>query len=84
MVGKICLRAIGSVRFEVKTTPVLTNLHSQPVIRQNVFVELTKGATFSVEFCFYNTMYKQTDGVAMGSPLGSVWLKFFLGYYEEK
>ena len=28
-----------------------------------------KNATSSVEFSFNNTMYKQTDGVAMGSPL---------------
>ena len=42
---------------------------SQPVIPKGVFVELMKNATSSVEFSFNNTVYKQTDGVAMGSSL---------------
>ena len=29
-------------------------------------------------------MYKQTDGVAMGSPLGPALANIFVGYYEEK
>ena len=44
--------------------------NSRPIIPKDVFVELMKSATSSVEFSFNNTMYKQTDGVAMGSPLG--------------
>ena len=44
--------------------------YSQPVIPKDVFVELMKGTAVSVEFSFNNTTYKQTDGVAMGSPLG--------------
>ena len=28
-------------------------------------------------------MYKQTDGVAMGSPLGPALANIFLGYYED-
>ena len=43
-----------------------------------------KSATSSVEFSFNNTMYKQTDGVAMGSPLGLALANIFVGYYEEK
>ena len=29
-------------------------------------------------------MYKQTDGVAVGSPLGPALDNIFVGYYEEK
>ena len=29
-------------------------------------------------------MYKQTDRVAMGSPLGAALANIFIGYYEEK
>ena len=43
-----------------------------------------KSATSSVEFNFNNTMYKQTDGVAMGSVLGPALANIFAGYYEEK
>ena len=43
-----------------------------------------RSATSSVEFSFNNNMYKQTDGVAMGSPLGPSLANIFVGYYEEK
>ena len=58
--------------------------NSRPVIPKDVFVELMKSATSSVEFSFNNTMYKQTDGVAMGSPLGLALANIFVGYYEKK
>ena len=57
---------------------------SQPLIPKDVFVELMKSATSSVEFSFNNTMYKQTDGVAMGSSLGPALANIFVRYYEEK
>ena len=56
----------------------------QPLIPKDVFVELTKSATSSVEFSFNSTVYKQTDGVAMGSPLGPALANIFVRYYEEK
>ena len=37
-------------------------------------------ATKSVEFSFNNVMYKQTDGVAMGSPLDPALANIFVGY----
>ena len=54
------------------------------LIPKDVFVELMKSATSSVEFSFNSTMYKQTDGVAIGSPLGPALANIFVGYYEEK
>ena len=51
----------------------------QPLIPKDVFVELMKNATSSVEFIFNNTMYKQTDKVAMGSPLGPVLANILVG-----
>ena len=56
----------------------------QPLIPKDLFVELMKRATSAVEFSFNNTMYKQTDRVAMRSPLGRALTKIFVGYYEEK
>ena len=58
--------------------------NSPPVIPKDVFVELMKRASSSVEFSFNNTMYKQTDGVAMGLLFGAGLANIFVGYYEEK
>ena len=46
----------------------------QPLIPRDVFVKLMKSTTSSVEFSFNNTRYKRTDGVAMESSLGRLWL----------
>ena len=47
-------------------------------------IKLMKSATSSVEFSFNSTTYKQTDGAAVGSPLGSALASIFVGYHEEK
>ena len=39
--------------------------------------------TKSVEFSFNNFMYRQIDGVAMGSPLGPLLANIFVSYYES-
>ena len=41
-----------------------------PPFPEDAFRELMLIATRGVEFSFHNQMYKQLDGVAMGSPLG--------------
>ena len=47
--------------------------------------ELIKTATLtSVEFSFNNFIYRQIDGVAMGSPLGPTLANIFVWYYESK
>ena len=56
----------------------------QPLIPKDVFVELMESATSSVEFSFNNTMYNQTNGVAMGLSLVPALANIFVGYYEEK
>ena len=56
---------------------------SQPCIPKEVFVELLHSATSTVEFSFDNTIYRQRDGVAKGSPLGPA-LANILVEYEEK
>ena len=56
----------------------------QPLIRKDVFVELMKSATSSVEFSFNNTMYKQINRVAMESPLSPALASIFVEYDEEK
>ncbi|XP_046860898.1 deleted in malignant brain tumors 1 protein-like [Xenia sp. Carnegie-2017] len=51
---------------------------------ENAFRELMMAATKGVEFSFDDTMYKQIDGVAMGSPLGPVFANISVGYHECK
>ena len=41
-------------------------------------------ATSGVEFSFINTMYRQTDGIAVSSPLGPVLANIFVGSNENK
>ena len=58
--------------------------NAQPFISKAVFIELMKSATSGVEFRFNDIMYKQTYGVAMGSPLSPALANIFVGFYEEK
>ena len=41
-------------------------------------------ATSQTNFLFNNEIYDQTDGLAMGSPLGPALANLFMGYYEKK
>ena len=56
----------------------------QALIPRDVFVELMKSATSSVEFSFNNTMYKQTRRSSYGITTWSGLANIFVGYYEEK
>ena len=53
----------------------------QPIIPKGVFVEVIKSATSSGKFSFNNA--KQTDRVAMGSPIGPLWLTSLLDITKE-
>ena len=55
-----------------------------PSMPEKEFEKLLLKATTDVEFSFNQVMYKQTDGVAMGSPLAPVLANIFVGYCEGK
>ena len=55
-----------------------------PDYPKEIFVELMNTATKLVEFSFNNNMYKQIDGMAMGSPLSVALANIFVGYHESK
>lgn len=55
---------------------------SPPDFSERVFFDLMMFTTSSVEFSFNNIMYRQIDGVAMGSPLGPSLANIFVGFHE--
>ena len=58
--------------------PVITTL------TENSFKELMRLVTSGVEFSFNGAMFRQIDGVAMGSPLGPTLGNIFVGFFEKK
>ena len=52
-------------------------------LQKSSFIKLMNLATSEIEFSFSGEMYRQTDGVAMGSPLGPTLANILMGYLEE-
>ena len=53
-------------------------------LKRSQFKELLELASLDNHFIFDGTIYKQIDGVAMGSPLGPTLAMAFMCYMEEK
>ena len=56
----------------------------QPPVPETLLKKMLLKATTEVEFSFNDDMYRQVDGVAMGSPLGPVLANIFVGFCETK
>ena len=53
-------------------------------VNKSEFKNLLSLATQESYFIFNDVLYKQKDGVAMGSPLGPTMANVFLSFYEVK
>ena len=58
------------------------SLLRKPAFPERFFKHLMNFATSSVEFSFNNIMYRQIDGIAMGSSLGPKVANMFVGFCE--
>ena len=58
------------------------NFYSCKLSRKDLY-DLLKIATTESSFIFNNKLYKQIDGVAMGSPLGTTLANAFICHYEK-
>ena len=57
--------------------------HDCPPFPEDTFREVMLFSTRGVEFSLNNQMYKQLDGVAMGSPLGPALANILVGFHES-
>ena len=83
-VSSLCTNVPLDETIKICVDALYDNLESQPCIPKEVFVELMHSATSTVELSFDNIIYRQIDGVAMGSPLGPALANIFFGYYEKR
>ena len=53
-------------------------------LKEESFRKLMQFTTLGIHFAFDNNMYRQSDRVAMCSPLGPALAKIFAGFYERQ
>ena len=80
----ICADVLFENAVESFYLEVLFEEEKEPELTRESFVELMKLATSKTEFSINYYMYRQIDGVAMGSPLGPTLANIFMGYLESK
>ena len=58
-------------------------LTSAPSFPESSYCGIDGITTKSVSFSFNDTMYRQVDGISMGSPLDPIFANIFVGFYEK-
>ena len=68
---------------EICTNELFKESETVQTLSKTEFKEVLSLATKDSHFIFDGTLYKQIDGLAMGSPLGPTLAKVFLVYHEK-
>ena len=68
---------------EICTSELFKEFETVEGLSKTEFKELLSLATKDSHFIFDETLYKQIDGAAMGSPLGPTLANAFLVYHEK-
>ena len=59
--------------------------HQDPIpVPEPVFLKLIHIAAKRLQFILKNTMYQQTEGIRVGSPLGFALVNIFVGFHEAR
>ena len=74
-----CLLRGGAFRFSIGSVKSTTLI----LLKQSDLIELLEVSTKNQLFQFQGVLYEQVDGVAKGSPLGSLMAKAFMCNIEE-
>ena len=68
---------------EICTSELFKEFETVEGLSKTEFKELLSLATKNSHFIFDGTLYKQIDGLAMGSPLGPILANAFLVYHKK-
>ena len=69
---------------EICTNELFKESEAVEALSKTEFKELLSLATKNSHFIFDGTLYKQIDGVAIGSPVGPTFANAILVYHEKK
>ena len=77
-------RNVRSQHEPARTESVRTGSITPPTFPRKELEELIRWVTLCAEFIFNDLIYKQIDGIAIGSPLGPILANIFVSFHEKK
>ena len=88
MLKSWCWVTVSNIPLKETINKCVSDLHNKNIydgkLNKSDLLKLLETATSEYSFIFYFLLYKQIDGVAMGSPLGSTLANAFLRHYRKE